>query len=353
MKKLGFVLLILVSLSAGLTQFSAVQAQDEVPTKADLTPNEWNAISPGGETTCARGDDYTFFVRPGDESKLMIHFQGGGACWEEGNCAAGPMQTFKDVVMPTPEEEGLTDGIFDFENPDNPAADFTTVAVTYCTGDIHVGDSVMEYGETEIHHNGVNNAQTVLDWVYANYPDPSQVFVNGCSAGSYGSIFYAPSIANAYPNALFAQLGDAGIGVVMPDFEGLETWGFFDTVDLYVPELAEMTMEGFDGTVLYEAASTLEPDKPFAEYTSLQDSVQTMFYQLMGGDGEAWSPNAQGYLDELDALPNFNYYTATGDQHCIIPLPEFYEVETNGTPLVDWVRALMNGEPTETVSAGE
>ena len=39
----------------------------------------WNAIEPGGETTCSDGTPYRFYVRPGDPARLMVYFQGGGA----------------------------------------------------------------------------------------------------------------------------------------------------------------------------------------------------------------------------------------------------------------------------------
>lgn len=352
MKKMISLLALLVVLGLGAASFPSAQAQD-LPTKADLTPNEWNAISPGGETLCSRGTDYTFFVRPGDESKLMIYFQGGGACWNGVNCSQSPLQTFDDSVTED-ESQSMNAGLFDFENPQNPASDFTTVAVSYCTGDIHVGDSVVDHDGVEIHHNGLKNTQAVLDWVYTNYPTINQLFVTGCSAGSYGSIFYAPSIANAYPDALFAHLGDSGIGVLTPDFEGLDSWGFFDTVDAYYPSLADITIADFDGTTLYEAASALLPERMFTQYTATEDFVQISFYQLMGGATDDWSPTAQAYLDELTGLENFAYYTAPGSEHCIIDQDRFYEVTSReDAPLVDWVRDLMNGVQVENISAAE
>ena len=42
----------------------------------------WNVIEPAGDTVCSDFSPYRFFVRPGDKDKLMVFFQGGGACWE-------------------------------------------------------------------------------------------------------------------------------------------------------------------------------------------------------------------------------------------------------------------------------
>ena len=55
---------------------------------ADLSGLEpgWNVIEPGGDTVCSDGTPYKFFVRPGAADKLMVYFQGGGACWTGGTC---------------------------------------------------------------------------------------------------------------------------------------------------------------------------------------------------------------------------------------------------------------------------
>jgi carboxylesterase type B len=66
------------------------------------------------------------------------------------------------------------------------------------TGDAYLGDvdatCAVEGadGRTEqitIHHRGQLNAMTVLRWVYANVPAPSDIFVGGTSAGSMATPF--------------------------------------------------------------------------------------------------------------------------------------------------------------------
>ena len=52
-------------------------------TKSDLDSGKWNEIRPGGATRCSRGDAFGFFVKKGDNSKLILEFQGGGVCWGE------------------------------------------------------------------------------------------------------------------------------------------------------------------------------------------------------------------------------------------------------------------------------
>jgi hypothetical protein len=46
-------------------------------------------------------------------------------------------------------------------------------------------------------------------------------------------------------------------------------------------------------------------------------------------------------------------YTAPGDGHGIFEWPAFYELEVNGVRLMDWVAALMAGEPLDDVHCDE
>jgi hypothetical protein len=46
-------------------------------------------------------------------------------------------------------------------------------------------------------------------------------------------------------------------------------------------------------------------------------------------------------------------YTAPGDDHGITDTERFYEVEVNGVRLVDWVDALIAGQPLDDVHCTE
>lgn len=99
-------------------------------------------------------------------------------------------------------------------HPENPFRDHTFVFIPYCTGDVHWGNNVQTYRdrpgrEIVIHHKGFVNASTALRWVYVRFPSPRSVFITGCSAGSVGSIAFAPYVIQQYPNARVAQLGDS------------------------------------------------------------------------------------------------------------------------------------------------
>ena len=100
---------------------------------------EWETVVPGGDTICSDGSPYRFFIRRGDPAKLLIEFEGGGACWNGTTCDA---DIYSKAVTSDPEtarKSGQLQGIYDRTNPSNPLKDFTHVYIPYCTGDAHMG----------------------------------------------------------------------------------------------------------------------------------------------------------------------------------------------------------------------
>ena len=203
-------LLFLATLLLLLTVTSLAQAQD------------WMAVTPGGDAVCARGTPYTFFVRSGDPNKLLIFFEGGGACWNDATCA--PNSGTFDEVVEGGEAANYTQGIF-APNPDNPLAGYTIVFVSYCTGDYHLGTKAVDYAGGTVQHKGYVDATAALNWTFATYKRPTDIVVAGCSAGAIGSIYYAPTVARHYRSAHLTQFGDAGVGVINPAWGGFDVWG--------------------------------------------------------------------------------------------------------------------------------
>ena len=57
----------------------------QLPTFAEMKDG-WNTLTPGGETSCAVDADYRFFVRRAAPDRLLVFFEGGGACTNARNC---------------------------------------------------------------------------------------------------------------------------------------------------------------------------------------------------------------------------------------------------------------------------
>ncbi len=289
---------------------------------------DWTPVTPGGDALCARGIPYTFFVRAGDPDKLLIYFEGGGACWNDETCALN--SGLFDEVVEGNEAAAYSQGIFDPVNPENPLVGYTTVFVTYCTGDYHLGTKTVEYAGGAIEHKGSINATAALNWAFANVPRPNNVVVAGCSAGAIGAIYYTPTIARRYRSAHLTEFGDAGIGVINPAWGGFDVWGVRNrrvAPDQFVSSLTA-------------AAARSYPRSEFGAYTTYNDGVQTQ-YDVMMGAVEAWPLAMQATLDGLQRYANFGSFVAPGGEHCITPTPRFYSENVNGVRFRDWFAALV------------
>lgn len=341
-----------------------------VPALPNLEPGVWTAFAPAGETICSDGSPYSYYVYPGTVNKVVVDFEGGGACWNGATCAEGSGAYQPSIPDPDGRLEGVS-GIYDKANPDNPVGDWYHVFVSYCTADVHLGDSVQTYDTADgerINHNGQNNVDAVLSWVEREFSAPEAVLVTGCSAGAYGAALYTPRIAEAYPDADVTQLGDCGAGVIPDSFavgeDGLNRWN----IGAVLPEGVDVT-EGVPATFLadaYVAIGQAHPEVTLAQYNSLLDDVQIIFYALQLGldpsdpeaqqiAAEAWVTGLSASLQEIQAgLPGgFSSYTSLlddngtledGTAHCVINRPDFYTLTTSGASLADWLDALINGD---------
>lgn len=330
--------LILLVVFASLFVASSALAQDAAPE----VPAGWQRIDVEG-AVCARGTPYSFFAHAGDPDKLLVYFQGGGACWGASTCK--PDGTFDDAVEP--DELAPYGGIFDLADPQNPVVAYSIVVVPYCTGDVHMGAGTRDFTEAgdefTIHFDGFTNAQAVLAWVYAQYAAPSELIITGSSAGAYGAIFNAPYVLEHYPDARALVLGDAGIGVFPSGWDGLTLWNALDNV--YSSDVADNT--DFAGS-LYGTAALAFPNAQFAVYTTDADFVQAGFYLLQGGVQD-WSAIMQSSVAALDSLDNFRSYIAWGGTHTILASRLFYQMQVDGVPFRDWFAQLVAGAPVENV----
>ena len=354
------------------------------PLLAELADG-WNTIRPGDETMCLYGTEYGFFARPGDPSKVLISFPGGGACWSGLTCTDEPVGRMDDnpkTVRAVDNPAGSA-GIFAEDNPENPFLDYTKILVGYCTGDMHIGDAVkpndgpLAAGETRasetLHFNGYKNAMSVLSWVFSNFQAPDTVVVSGHTSGSYGTPFYASFVADHYPDAAVRHLGD-GNGALFVG-ESLrpirEAWG--------TPELlAEHEgFEGLDAEMFHFeditiAAARRHPEIVFTQMITAYDSVLSEMIEYLGVEQPILSVVEAGHAYVKAQVGNYRTYIAGGNKHVIalgyfdsIPqtgnrnrgLPDiydrFYSYQVEGQRYRDWVAEMVNGEPVEDVRCSD
>lgn len=322
---------------------------------------QWQEIKPGGNTSCARGDEYAFYVYPGNTNRVIIDFEGGGACWTTSTCQPGS-STFTDKVDARDQQaSGAARGVYDHSRSDNPFNGWNHVFVPYCTGDIHWGSNDFVYGTGTstftIHHRGAINARAVLDWVFANFPSPDRVLVTGCSAGAYGAIMWSPHVARHYPNAKVIEFADSGAGIVTPDFfqNSFPNWGTTapnGAAPSFIPSLDPSHVDWTKIALpdLYARIGRFFPGMPLAQYNTFHDQTQTLFYVLMGGSQKDWPGLMDTSIQTITStLSTFRAYTAPGNQHCILPFDDIRTQSSDGKPFIDWLSHYMNGDPVDSV----
>jgi hypothetical protein len=315
---------------------------------------------------CMNGSPYHFFVKRGSVNKVLMYYQGGGACWEQLTCSLPACDTSVDPNG-SDNPNGRTTGFADLSNPDNPFRDWHIVVVPYCSCDIHFGDAAQDY-PLHVEHRGYQNAKVVEKYARENFPNPEQVFVTGSSAGAYGAFFHAPLLHRVWPRAQFQVLADAGNGVITQSFldEYFPNWNFQANLPDDIPGLREVLDEGLGIPGYTEVVANYFPGTLWAHYTTAYDGGsggQTGFYNLMLNDNDpiaalSWWEGSCAFNDQMRvqaqstaaALPdNYRYYIGTGSRHTMWGSDKVYGDTTGGVPtIVDWIDAMLGGTPAWT-----
>jgi len=346
---------------------SGCAAADALEPPAATVASGWEQVSPPAirsdgriiRATCSGAPEtdpaFAFWLRRADPARLVIYFDGGGACWDDITCAVPRRAAdrreddgfYKAELIDADLPQNFS-GIFDFSNPRNPLRGWTFVFVPYCTGDVHTGANTAHYTDPDtgapytIEHRGADNFRTVLAWIERNLPAPAELLVAGSSAGAYGATTHYPRIREAFPRARVMLMGDAGQGVTTQDFlERRElSWRAVAPLGLFGGR-EHVTVE--DDIVARLAERY--PDDRFAQYTTARDITQSSFYALMGVPHacRAWTVAMTQRLTERQRAANFRSYLAAGDTHTILRSPRFYTEQSGGAPFAEWFAAMLGG----------
>ena len=323
----------------------------------------WETIEPGGDTRCATGSPYRFHVRRGDPERLMLFFNGGGACWSGATCDTRGKSAADLSYRPLASREWGNDprtygGAFALDNPENPFREWSQVFVSYCSGDVHLGDRSADYkggaGETfTIEHRGIANATAALDYSFDAFPDAERVMVTGASAGAVSAPVFAAVVAQAYPEAEVIHFSGGGAGYRLPPPETLwNHWGVLDALPAVIDASAyradTLGLQDF-----YLLGAHAAPRVRFHQFDHAHDAVQEQFHAMLGYP-TALLPGLEANRRELrEALPYLRSYTAKGEFHTLLRFDELYRHTSDGVRAVDWVRAIANGESVDNVHCGD
>lgn len=319
---------------------------------AGFEVGDWEAVEPGGETKCADGSAYRFFVRPGDPKKAVVFMQGGGACWSLLTCGMGAAMSSLNVPSMEEflagQEQNAIAGILDVDNPENPFPDWTIVYIPYCTSDLHWGQGDHEYSsKVKVYHHGFFNAQAAIEWMYDYVKDPELLVLTGASAGGYGMLIHSAWVSQHYPLATVRVVVDAAAGVVAGDFtaQSMAVWNATESMPTFIPEVAEKDLMTVTFLELFGAIGRYFPENRYSLYSTAWDDMQTFFFKVMGGNPEEWPAKLQETVTALKSnVPQFSSFITSGTLHTILNLEVFYQREEAGVRLVDWLSQFVFGE---------
>jgi hypothetical protein len=358
--------LILFALAGTVVDTAA--AQSPLPSLAEVDDG-WTTIRPGGETICAHGDEYRFWARLDDPTRLAVYLYGGGGCWDAETCepersirAQHATFTYVSTIEPA-RHPARQSGILDLEHPDNPVAGYSMVAVPVCTGDAFLGDRDVTYTlETEsgtrrqftIHHRGQTNTMAVMDWIRSNFEQPAEIVVAGSSAGALGTPLYASLLAQHYPSARVIGLGDDGGSLWSGATGGVDpgTWGIPDVLR------GHPGWEGFHASMrvehLYITAAQSAPNLKLYQFNHAHDARQRYYLELAGAEDLDVLQHIRANRRALrEQVPEFRSFMVGGFLHTVLNGDRFYHYQSTGHRLRDWVAAIARGEPVASVDCGE
>jgi hypothetical protein len=274
-------------------------------------------------------------------------------------------------------------GFGDLTNPANPFKDWNIVYVPYCTCDVHWGDASVFYPggtflggllvcpDKTVEHRGHDNGKLAEKWVREHFVNPTKIFVTGSSAGSYGAQMHGIFLNEVYPASEISVLGDAGNGVITPEFlqNQFANWG----ADQHLPDvpgIGDVAVEEQTIPSIIQAAASFYPRTKWAHYTTAFDGGtggQTGFFHVMQKQVEEpenpllWQSWWESSCDFNSAMrdqafqtadpntlenDNYRYYIGTGSAHTGFGRDKVYTDTTGGVPLlVDWINAMIDDDP--------
>ncbi len=389
----------LVAVFAGLAVSSAALAAKESrwdqiflngPVDVTLADGSEKTVEPscsGGPTMTDAGPaptdtQYSFFVQSGNPNKLLVIFDGGGACWDGLTCIGSPLagsSTYSQTVDETAEGLAASEGIWNTGRPDNIYKNYTKVFIPFCTGDVHWGSRDTTYTlplgpgvslPWTIRHRGADNLVAVLDWLKrngrSNYRlDLGRVrdlTVTGLSAGAYGTLVGFAYFAEETPRARVNAIADAGIGVLTASFyentiynaAGTAVWGVEENLPSWVPGFSTLLQTAAAQPnmlvpLAFQSLAMWRPDGRYASITADLDLVQVAFYALMKGlttpgptEFGEWYAQMRAITAMTASLPNYRYFIDQGTFHTFLRYDDkTYDVGVNGVSVMQWMRAMI------------
>lgn len=302
------------------------------------------------DSTCDDGTPTGIGINPGTSDNVLIFLNGGGACWDYSTCfvlntaAHGPFGRDQFTLA----QGRIAGSILDRNLAGNPFRDWSLVSVPYCTGDVHAGDNVVQYGDGNgtirpYQHRGRANMTAFLTRLGATFKNPRKLVFSGSSAGGYGAGFNYALARRYWTTGAMYLLDDSGpplIGPAIPPFlveQWEESWRFAPAVTPLcgagcTDDLSQLLV-GLGGRFPQDRAALL---------SSTRDRVIRTFL-LRNADQFEIDVNALA-TQVLDPLPRLRYFYVGGERHTMLGTPTTF-TSPDGVALLDWLTQMVTDDP--------
>jgi hypothetical protein len=321
------------------------------------TDNTWTWVPVDG-TFCHDGKSTGFGININPKSdKLIIHLDGGGACFSSGTCVSAiPSFDSSNFNGSGPQRPTM------LRDAPNPFADYNMVYFPYCTGDVFTGTKMA--GEGGGPQTGYTNVTRFLERIVPTFKSKvSTVILSGASAGAFGASWNWMRVQDAFGTIPVHVLDDSA-PAMGPKYlssclqkHNAEVWGWADSI--------HPACKGCDvanGKVtqqLMEASIKRQKGKRFGLLSNDEDGTMKSFfaYGLNNCQNlDSFFPPAypmglypEGLSDLRDRLKGYSnaaIFEITGGSHVLISGTGAWEnTKIGDTSLVQWVTWFRDGDP--------
>lgn len=343
-------------------------AADELDVDGDGVKDGWWWVPFDGTSAaeevayCGNGSKTGLAISPGAGADLLVFFDGGGACWNMTTCDV--LRTAVDDSFGVGEfmkeaRDFIPSSITDRAHLPAGLDDPTIVFIPYCTGDVHGGENVIDYGTWPIsdvwHHVGHANVMAYLRRLGATWPSPRKLVVAGSSAGGFGALVNYEAFRWYWPDALGFLVDDSGPALVNNDVPAdlrdrwFNSWHLGGATDPFCLDCRSNLSAAF------VELSDLHRDDRIAFVSHEQDGVMSPFMLSTGSQFEADLRQLESTV--LRTTSNVRaFYDAGSDHMMLTPFSPAGTTDYTASHVVGtltlraWLERMLSDDPATAAS---
>jgi len=295
----------------------------------------------GEGTKCMSGKQTGVWIRNSKSvnKNFAVFFNGGGACWNAITCGTA-------MSSPKGSHPG-SNGVFALR-ADNPLNDYNWMAIPYCTGDVHAGDTVGTSGAAKgKNFNGLPNLKLMLERAASTYTNVETLFVTGESAGGFGAVATYATTRSFFPNARGVVMDDSGpiiddndLAVCLQE-EWRQTWD----LNKNLPKDCACNSDKGNLVEAWAYGKKTWPKDSFSLISSVNDATISTFFAFGLNNCKAVLP--VGYSKLHAGIEDLSkrgtpVYMIPGAGHTHTSGGEFYSRVVAGQALYKWIAQLVD-----------